>query len=480
MSGSGCEHEHGKVKVDDDSDEDEDIFAYANGQSGVQLGTVVPLEGSQDRVLFKNVDWHDWDGGKAGGWPVWLNPRDLPASQDMRCGECTHPLAFLVQLYCPLDHEDDAFHRCLYVFCCPKASCSKNSSVKALRCQLPRDNAFYPYEPDDNVPAAASAGSEEEASVLAKRQAGADPAAWGVNVCCVCGQLAKSACSKCRTARYCGREHQAEHWKKGGHKKSCSVNASAPSSENTLSTAQVPGSGKTEAKGDVRAPQQRIKASVFREFEVAVRPEPPPPPVAPDGRTAEDTLVGKMGLGDGGDGDSNAEDGEDDDSKLSQAELDKVAGVHGVKDNVTLKFLTRTQANPQVVRYDETGGGPLWSSSNGLPGKSDVPPCPRCGQARKFEFQVMPHLLHHLGVDENATALDAKVVAARRELGAAPLTTGECMDWGTLAIYTCPDSCPSSVRGVAESLGSGGDGGETQGAPAACYVQEFAWRQPPP
>lgn len=38
----------------------------------------------------------------------------------MRCGECAHPLSFLVQLYCPLDHEDDAFHRCLYVFCCPK------------------------------------------------------------------------------------------------------------------------------------------------------------------------------------------------------------------------------------------------------------------------------------------------------------------------------------------------------------------------
>lgn len=74
LGGSGCEHEHGKVKVDDDSDEDEDVFAYANGQSGVQLGTVVPLEGSQDRVLFKNVDWHDWDGGKAGGWPVRRTP----------------------------------------------------------------------------------------------------------------------------------------------------------------------------------------------------------------------------------------------------------------------------------------------------------------------------------------------------------------------------------------------------------------------
>ncbi|CAM9886896.1 unnamed protein product, partial [Hapterophycus canaliculatus] len=175
---------------------------------GVQLGTVLPLEGSlAETVLFKNADWHEWDGGKAGGWPVWLNPRDLPAPQDMRCGECTQPLSFLVQLYCPLDHEDDAFHRCLYVFCCPKGSCSKNSSVKALRCQLPRENDFYPYEPDDDIHAST------------KRQAAADPTAWGVKVCCVCGQLAKSACSKCRTARYCGREHQAQHWKTGGHKK---------------------------------------------------------------------------------------------------------------------------------------------------------------------------------------------------------------------------------------------------------------------
>lgn len=53
---------------------------------------------------------------------VWLNPRDLPSPEDMRCGECAHPLSFLVQLYCPIDHEDDAFHRCLYVFCCPKVS----------------------------------------------------------------------------------------------------------------------------------------------------------------------------------------------------------------------------------------------------------------------------------------------------------------------------------------------------------------------
>ncbi|CAM9111042.1 unnamed protein product [Ectocarpus sp. 13 AM-2016] len=449
---------------DDDFDDYEDeyeSFQGAGEESGVQLGTVLPLEGSlADSVLFKNVDWHDWDGGKAGGWPVWLNPRDLPAPQDMRCGECSQPLSFLVQLYCPLDHEDDAFHRCLYVFCCPKASCSKNSSVKALRCQLPRDNEFYPYEPS------------HKASILAKQQKGSDPETWGAKLCCVCGQLAKSACSKCRIARYCGREHQTLHWKAGGHKKVCTSGDGTATVAAPKSTA-----GTLHAR---TTPKTLASASVFREFEVEVRPEPPPPPAAPDGRTAEDVLMGQMGL-EGSNDDGGPADGEDDDSKLSQAELDKVAGVHGVKDRTTLQFLTRTQANPQVVRYDAAGAGPLWSSSKKIPEEADVPPCARCGRTRKFEFQVMPHLLHHLGVDANVNvkALDTKAAAHRREgpgAAAPPLITGECMDWGTLAVYTCPDSCPA----VTQSPARGGVDENGEGSPVVAYVEEFVWRQPPP
>lgn len=37
-------------------------------------------------------------------------------------------------------------------------------------------------------------------------------------------------------------------------------------------------------------------ASVFREFEVDVRPEPPPAPIAPGGRPAEETLAAQMDL----------------------------------------------------------------------------------------------------------------------------------------------------------------------------------------
>ncbi|CAM9427906.1 unnamed protein product, partial [Choristocarpus tenellus] len=41
----------------------------------VQLGIAIPLEIPQEEILFRKVDWHSWDGGKAGGWPVRLCER---------------------------------------------------------------------------------------------------------------------------------------------------------------------------------------------------------------------------------------------------------------------------------------------------------------------------------------------------------------------------------------------------------------------
>ena len=99
----------------------------------------------------------------------------------------------------------------------------------------------------------------------------------------------------------------------------------------------------------------------------------------------------------------------------------------------------------------------------------------------------MPHLLHHLGVDANAKALDASAAAAaangRQVEGPGsptPLIAGECMDWGTLAVYTCPDSCPAPggpTTSVDEVEAAGDKGGR---APVVGYVEEFVWRQPPP
>lgn len=54
----------------------------------------------------------------------------------------------------------------------------------------------------------------------------------------------------------------------------------------------------------------------------------------------------------------------------------------------------------QVVRYDAVGDGPLWSSSNSIPNEADVPPCGRCGQTRKFEFQVCAANCNYLCVHD--------------------------------------------------------------------------------
>lgn len=93
----------------------------------------------------------------------------------------------------------------------------------------------------------------------------------------------------------------------------------------------------------------------------------------------------------------------------------------------------------------------------------------------------MPHLLHHLGVDANAKAFDTKAASSKNQgPGASPaLITGECMDWGTLAVYTCPDSCPPNAGRIKRGAEGAEDckGGDR---PVVSYVEEFVWRQPPP
>lgn len=61
---------HEYVDSGDEDFDDEENFEDAEEESGIQLGMVVPCEGREKTLLFRDIDWHDWDGGKAGGWPV--------------------------------------------------------------------------------------------------------------------------------------------------------------------------------------------------------------------------------------------------------------------------------------------------------------------------------------------------------------------------------------------------------------------------
>ncbi len=111
----------------------------------------------------------------------------------------------------------------------------------------------------------------------------------------------------------------------------------------------------------------------------------------------------------------------------------------------------------QVLRYCfEPGAKPLCPAPGGIPEEDKVPCCACCGAPRRFEFQVMPQLLNHLGVD----VADPK----------AP-------DWGTIAVYSCSKSCGGAGEGG--SVGGGDGSTENNKNFTSSYIEEFVWVQPP-
>lgn len=45
-----------------------------------------------------NLNWDAWDGGKAGGVPVWLDPLAVPTRDAVLCSQCGSQMLFLLQV----------------------------------------------------------------------------------------------------------------------------------------------------------------------------------------------------------------------------------------------------------------------------------------------------------------------------------------------------------------------------------------------
>ena len=85
--------------------------------------------------------------------------------------------------------------------------------------------------------------------------------------------------------------------------------------------------------------------------------------------------------------------------------------------------------------------------------KRTVPDCPRCGSPRRFEFQVLPQIINHLGVDS--------------ELHSA-------LDFGSVAVFTCAASCaPPEEEPGGAGAPAGADG------TSAAYAEEIVLVHPP-
>ncbi|KAM8877160.1 programmed cell death protein 2 isoform 2-T2 [Synchiropus picturatus] len=322
---------------------------------------------------------------KVGGKPAWLSQSGLPPVSELQCQKCRLPMAFLLQVYAPVSGLDRCFHRTLFLFCCKTPECY----TRVFRSQLPRRNDFYSFDPppEDEPPS----DDDPDQSVLPSS---------GVKLCWVCGCPGNKACACCHTVTYCGKHHQTLHWKNSHKRECCSQEAAVATASSFL----------------------------FPESELVTEPEE-------EQREREEE---KQEAQWSDDCPSLAEG-------LAESELEEMA-LHDTEDSkVFQRFKRRIAAEPhQVLRYTR-GGSPLWVSSQLIPSEQDIPPC-TCGARRTFEFQaslsaalqraachsespiscgvsavvqVMPQLLNSLRVD----------------------STGASVDWGTLAVFTCADSC---------------------------------------
>jgi pre-rRNA-processing protein TSR4 len=491
-------------------DTEGDVQALTNGVDGdgtttstnekdscvVHLGfCVLPTNESEDSDAVyghASPDWSLWDGGRVGGKPTWLIPQQIPTRNFLQC--CSRDMLFLLQIYCPAPSvsEGAAFHRTIYVFICSNNSMHTNSStncggVKVLRCQLPRENSYYPST-------TLSMTEEEEEAQHQQQQENYCtwkshlPETWKQHTCQVCGLFAAGKCPL-QNAFFCGKNHQKEHMKLVHKSKNKGANVCFP--------------------------------SVFPEYDLVVEDEPCEGSNDDDDQMKLFHSIKSQSLFNN--------DESQDDATLEQTDLNQMLGNNksgsGVTDPRTIEFYTRItrggkSSSSQCLRYcrwpastttcedtqnddvESPSGMPLWISSDCIPNDHDIPPCIYCSSIRKPEFQIMPQILNYLhankanGSSRNATAAskdetmitkearDATIAAASiierdgtsvddetkyqieqklQEIKANVLRgIQDELNFGPIVIYTCTNSC------------NGGNGSDD-----ARYLEEFAWRQPP-
>lgn len=373
------------------------------------------------------ADFHVFDPcrfpSKLGGLPVWLYGKNNPPCI-LRCKVCDAVLSFLVQLYAPIDYLEHCFHRTVYVFICRSQNCGGGQgTARVLRTQLHRGNPLYQFSAigtthEDNPRLDGSALSHPTRCLCKLSDSENTSTTVG---CTLCGCKATARCGKCSLLWYCSRDCQKIDWRLG-HRDQCGKLSEHESSEN-LSL-------------DMRKKRQRWR---FRQYEI-VHEQCPSPGDSGDIelRASEDNADERNGSSLTGPSERSCiPKGSLQD--VSEDELPESLFRHGSSNNVSRprtkdrafqRFCDSMASAPsQIVRYWR-GGRPIW------PCKVDpsslqfqtTRQCSRCGGALHFEFQLLPQLLHYLGVDsEPHLKPDASSYGG--------------LDWGTIAIYTCEQSC---------------------------------------
>lgn len=212
------------------------------------------------------------------------------------------------------------------------------------------------------------------------------------SLCKVCGCLGPMKCSLCKNAFYCSKSHQREDWR-NGHKMICKENSQ--STEPTTSTIPFP-----EFDIEIELEHENAQTQSEDDEEAEARRQKEYEELVKEGKT------GNL-------------------SEISETELAKYASADD-GDKVFGQFKKRIAASPeQILRYHRNGE-PLLITKPCTDDFLVAPDCENCGSKRIFEFQIMPQLLNYL--------------------------KEEILDWGTIGVYTCSESCSTSSKYVEEHV----------------------------
>ena len=315
----------------------------------------------------------------------------------MKCGKCQNPMIFLLQIYAEDPNENNdpkCFHRTLFVFLCPKAECHKDENTLSFK-------VFRNQLPRENEFFSYQSPVEQEDWEPNRN------VSKYIQTCRICGCRGDKTCVNCKQVHYCSRDHQVQDWSLQ-HKKEC----------------------KNEAFRYEYSENEEIKPGglILPQFEIIVQGD--------DEEVSDES-------------DTDEPDVQKEIQKIKELEQGSELKINGsdlaqfsteeevIKDKNFKRFLKTVQCDSrQIIRYHRKET-PLWVSTEHLPNENDIPNCENCGDKRVFEFQIMPQLLSVLKLDKSMKE--------------------DSIDWGTLVIYTCEQSCTAKP-----------------------YQPEFIWKQSMP
>mmetsp|Transcript_11343 Transcript_11343/g.24506 ORF Transcript_11343/g.24506 Transcript_11343/m.24506 type:complete len:562 (+) Transcript_11343:239-1924(+) len=426
-----------KQDTDDGGGEEDNDDEGEEEEEAAMLGFAVPAPNP-------SALWRNQFPSKMGGEPAWLDPVHLPLACQLTCQATRRPMRFVLQLYAASSDEPHAFHRSLYLFISPSGSrVASAGGARAFRCQLPRDNAYYPYEPP---------------------MAGEKPRALTTDET----QIVQRRCA------FWARSVTRGHDSSGGEREGACVDTveTAPDAMTVAATSVVTesaavettgaktaelagactGSGNgTEAAASTAEAEKRESTEYpqsYPEYELIVEPEPEE--ADGEGEREVERLMSELkqrgalptiGTGNAADSvkgllaDATPDSVTKSVTKSADGEEAVAAAdmLGAVKEDPNLSEFTAfsqrlARAPRQCLRYAEATDAdcalgesqqPLWASRRGR-APCPVPACELCGGPRRFEFQVMPQALHYMKVDSEKD---------------------DSPDWATIAVYTCAASC---------------------------------------